>query len=76
METDENMQICGSFRYRHDFIQKIKPGGSILDGGSQSKMAAESAVGVDLQRGLAWDFAMRSVHKRQVCFFFSIKMLI
>jgi hypothetical protein len=71
METDENMQICGSFRYRHDFIQKLKPGGSIVEGGSQSKLAPGSAVGVDLQRGLAWDFAMRSVLKKQVCVFVS-----
>lgn len=62
-DSHETMQVCGSFRYRHDFVEILKGANiSTLDIPDNFRGAS---VDVDLKRGFAWTFVIRNVLRKQ-----------
>ena len=62
-ENEDAMQICGTFQYRFDFIDRLKPGLDVSVCESPDDIA--EPVGMDMKRGLAWNFAWRNVYAKE-----------
>mmetsp|Transcript_4832 Transcript_4832/g.9618 ORF Transcript_4832/g.9618 Transcript_4832/m.9618 type:complete len:512 (-) Transcript_4832:1007-2542(-) len=65
-ENEDAMQICGTFQYRFDFIDTLKPGKVGVDMAVCERpgdMAEPDAI--DMKRSLAWNFAWRNVYAKE-----------
>ena len=64
---DAAMQTCGTFQYRHDFVEMLKGDRVLaaLDGNEDGDRDEDggSAGDVEVTRGVAWDFAVRNVER-------------
>lgn len=58
-----SMQVCGSFAYRHDFVEMLK--GNHLPRLQPLEQFLGTAIDTDLQRGFAWTFVLRNVVRTQ-----------
>lgn len=62
-QNHECMQVCGSFKYRHDFVDILK--GKHVPNITIPKEFAGNLIDIDLSRGLAWTFVLRNIIKKQ-----------
>lgn len=62
-EIHESMQVCGTFKYRHDFVEMLK--GTHLHKVSIPENFNGALIDLDLKRGLAWTFVLRNVIRQQ-----------